>query len=99
MKWWQNAAVYQVYPRSFNDSNNDGIGDLPGVNQKLDYLCDLGIDAIWISPFYPSPLIDGGYDIADPRDVATDLGGLEAIDHLIKNAKAKNIKVIIDLVP
>ncbi|MEY4312327.1 MAG: hypothetical protein RLZZ571_1097 [Actinomycetota bacterium] len=99
MKWWQNAAVYQVYPRSFNDSNLDGIGDLPGVNQKLDYLADLGIDAIWISPFYPSPLIDGGYDISDPRDVASDLGGLKAIDELIASAKSKGIKVIIDLVP
>ncbi|MEN9742127.1 MAG: hypothetical protein RIR66_1083, partial [Actinomycetota bacterium] len=99
MKWWQCAAVYQVYPRSFNDSNHDGIGDLAGIEQKLDYLSDLGIDAIWISPFYPSPLIDGGYDISDPRNVADDLGGLQAIDELIASAKAKNIKIIIDLVP
>ena len=99
MKWWQNAAVYQVYPRSFNDSNIDGIGDLAGISQKLDYLAELGIDAIWISPFYPSPLIDGGYDIADPRDVATDLGGLKAFDELIASAKSKNLEVIIDLVP
>lgn len=99
MTWWQNAAVYQIYPRSFNDSNGDLIGDLPGIESKLEYLAQLGIDAIWISPFYPSPLIDGGYDISDPRDAAVQLGGLSAFDQLVESASIQGIKIIIDLVP
>lgn len=98
-KWWHNGAIYQVYPRTFFDSNNDGMGDLTGVAQKIDYLKDLGIDAIWLSPFYPSPLHDGGYDVANPRDVAVELGGLSAFAQLIDSARAANIKVLIDLVP
>jgi len=68
--WWRQAVVYQVYPRSFADSNGDGIGDLPGLTSRIDYLADLGVDAIWLSPFYPSALADGGYDVADYRAVA-----------------------------
>lgn len=99
MSWWHNAVIYQVYPRTFFDADNDGIGDLYGVTAKLDYLSALGIDAIWLSPFYPSPLNDGGYDISDPRDVAIDLGGMKAFDDLISEAKKRNLRVIIDLVP
>ena len=69
-KWWQEAVIYQIYPRSFFDSNGDGEGDLPGITQKLQYVADLGVDAIWLSPFYTSPNKDGGYDIANPRNVA-----------------------------
>ena len=98
-KWWHNGAIYQVYPRTFFDSNNDGMGDLIGVAQKIDYLKDLGIDAIWLSPFYPSPLHDGGYDVANPRDVASELGGLSSFDQLIDSARTADIKVLIDLVP
>lgn len=72
--WWRDAVVYQVYPRSFADSNGDGIGDLPGLRAHLDHISSLGVDAIWLSPFYPSPLLDGGYDISDPRGVAPALG-------------------------
>ena len=67
--WWRSAVVYQIYPRSFRDSDNDGIGDLRGIESGLEYLADLGVDAIWLSPFYPSPMVDGGYDVADYRDV------------------------------
>lgn len=99
MSWWHNGVIYQVYPRTFFDSNNDGMGDLFGVAQKIDYLAELGIDAIWLSPFYPSPLHDGGYDVANPREVAAELGGLAAFDELINVAKNRGIKVIVDLVP
>ncbi len=75
--WWRTAVVYQVYPRSFADGNGDGIGDLPGLLSRIGYIADLGVDAIWLSPFYPSPLADGGYDIADHRDVDPRLGTLD----------------------
>lgn len=99
MTWWQNATIYQVYPRSFFDSNDDGTGDLDGIAQKIDYLETLGIDAIWLSPFYPSPLHDGGYDVANPRDVAAELGGLPSFDRLVSKAKEHGIRIIVDLVP
>ena len=67
--WWREAVIYQVYPRSFQDSNGDGVGDLPGVRERLPYIRDLGVDAVWLSPFYPSPQADAGYDVADYRDV------------------------------
>jgi alpha-glucosidase len=97
--WWRDAVVYQVYPRSFADSNGDGIGDLPGIVDRLDYLVDLGVDALWISPFYPSPLHDGGYDVADFRDVDERLGTLADIDRLIEQAHARGLRVIMDVVP
>lgn len=99
MSWWRDAVVYQVYPRTFHDSDGDGIGDLQGVIARLDYLRDLGVDAIWLSPFYPSPQRDGGYDIADPRAVDPDLGSLADFDRLVENARARNIRVIVDVVP
>jgi alpha-glucosidase len=97
--WWRQAVVYQVYPRSFADSNGDGIGDLPGLTSRMDYLADLGVDAIWLSPFYPSALADGGYDVADYRDVAPELGTLADFDILVAAAKARGLKVVVDIVP
>ena len=101
--WWQRAVIYQIYPRSFNDSNSDGIGDLQGIINKLDYLNgtphSLGIDAIWISPFYPSPMADFGYDVADYTDVDPMFGDLATFDKLVEEAHKRNINVIIDYVP
>ena len=97
--WWRQAVVYQVYPRSFADSNGDGIGDLPGLTSRMDYLADLGVDAIWLSPFYPSALADGGYDVADYRDVAPELGTLDDFDAMVAAGKARGIKVVVDIVP
>ncbi|SDR88452.1 alpha-glucosidase [Friedmanniella luteola] len=97
--WWRQAVVYQVYPRSFADSNGDGIGDLPGLTSRMDYLADLGVDAVWLSPFYPSALADGGYDVADYRDVAPELGTLADFDALVAAAKARGLKVVVDIVP
>jgi len=97
--WWDNAVIYQVYPRSFKDSNGDGEGDLQGVIQELPYLQDLGIDAIWLSPFYKSPNKDGGYDVSDPRDVDPRFGTLADAEELIQRAHESGIKVIFDIVP
>lgn len=97
--WWKQAVVYQVYPRSFYDANGDGLGDIAGVTAKIDYLAALGVDAIWLSPFYPSPLIDGGYDVADYRDVDPRLGTLEDFDKMAAAAHAAGMKVIVDIVP
>ena len=97
--WWRQACVYQIYPRSFADSSGDGIGDLAGVTSRIGYLAELGVDAIWLSPFYPSALADGGYDVADYRDVAPELGTLADFDALVAAAHAVNIKVIVDIVP
>jgi alpha-glucosidase len=97
--WWATAAFYQIYPRSFADGNGDGTGDLSGVTSRLDYLRDLGIDAMWISPFYRSPMADGGYDVADPCDVDPLFGTLGDFDTLVAEAHARDIKVTIDLVP
>ena len=91
--------VYQIYPRSFADANGDGLGDLPGVTSRLDYLQDLGVDAIWMSPFYPSPLADGGYDVSDYCDVDPRLGTLEDFEVLVQGAHQRGLKVIIDIVP
>lgn len=98
-EWWRDAVVYQVYPRSFADADGDGIGDLPGVRSRLPYLAALGVDAVWLSPFYPSPLADGGYDITDHRDVDPRLGTLADLDALVAEAHAHDIRVIIDIVP
>ncbi|MBF4589103.1 glycoside hydrolase family 13 protein [Curtobacterium sp. VKM Ac-1395] len=97
--WWRQAVVYQVYPRSFADSNGDGLGDVAGITSRVPYLAELGVDAIWLSPFFPSPLADGGYDVADYRDVDPRLGTLEDADALIAAAHAHDIRVIVDVVP
>ena len=82
-KWWHSSVVYQIYPRSFCDSNNDGIGDLKGIISKLDYLKELGIDVIWLSPVYKSPNDDNGYDISDYRDIMDEFGTMEDMDNLL----------------
>lgn len=97
-KWWQNSVIYQVYPRSFQDSNGDGIGDLKGIIQRLDYLENLGIDAIWLSPVYKSPNDDNGYDISDYEDIMDEFGTMDDMDQLINSAKQHNVKIIMDLV-
>ncbi|NUP61131.1 MAG: glycoside hydrolase family 13 protein [Nonomuraea sp.] len=97
--WWRDAVVYQVYPRSFADADGDGTGDLKGVRERLGYLADLGVDAIWLSPFYTSPMADGGYDVADYRDVDPMFGSLADFDALVADAHARGIRVIVDLVP
>lgn len=96
--WWRGAAIYQVYPRSFMDANGDGIGDLPGVTQRLDYVASLGVDAIWLSPFFTSPMKDFGYDVADYCDVDPIFGTLADFDALIARAHALGLKVLIDQV-
>jgi glucan 1,6-alpha-glucosidase len=98
VKWWQTAVVYQVYPRSFQDSDGDGIGDLKGITRRLDYLEKLGITAIWLSPVYKSPNDDNGYDISDYQDIMTEFGTMDDMDELIKQADQRNIKIIMDLV-
>ena len=97
--WWRQAAVYQIYPRSFADSNGDGIGDLPGITSRVPYLVHLGIDAVWLSPFYPSALADGGYDVDDYRDVDPKIGTLEQFDQMVAALHAAGIRVIVDIVP
>ncbi len=97
--WWRTAVFYEVYIRSFADGNGDGVGDLDGIRSRLDYLRDLGVDALWITPFYPSPMADHGYDVADPRDVAPVFGDLAAFDLLVAAAHERGIKVTVDLVP
>ena len=93
------AAIYQIYPRSFKDSTGSGLGDIAGITQLMDYLERLGIEAIWLSPFYPSPLVDGGYDVADYCDVDPRLGSLDDFDDMVAAAHAHGIKVIVDIVP
>jgi alpha-glucosidase len=97
--WWSGAVFYQVYPRSFADSNGDGVGDLDGLTARLDYLVQLGVDAIWLNPVAVSPMADHGYDVADPRDVDPLFGGLAALERLITAAHQRNIKLTMDLVP
>ncbi len=96
--WWRDGIIYQIYPRSFADSNNDGIGDLPGITGKLDYLQDLGIDAIWLSPIYPSPDVDYGYDVADYLAIDPKFGTMKDFEELVKEAKKREIHIILDLV-
>ncbi|XP_060524168.1 maltase 1-like [Cylas formicarius] len=97
--WWQSATFYQVYPRSFKDSDNDGTGDLQGIIQKLDYLVETGVQAVWLSPIYQSPMVDGGYDISDYRAIAPEYGTLEDFKQLVQSAHDKGLKVILDFVP
>ena len=97
-KWWQNAVVYQIYPKSFQDSDGDGYGDIRGMISRLDYLKDLGIDAVWISPMYCSPQDDNGYDISDYQDIHPMFGTLADMEELIREADRRGIKIIMDLV-
>ena len=97
-QWWQNAVFYEIYPRSFADSNGDGIGDLQGIDSKLDYLKDLGVDAIWISPCYPSPQVDFGYDVSDYENIDPMYGTLNDFKHLARDAKKHDVRIIMDFV-
>ncbi|MDN5359530.1 MAG: alpha-glucosidase, partial [Thermotogaceae bacterium] len=97
-QWWKGAVIYQIYPRSFQDSNGDGIGDLPGILNQLDYLQWLGVDAIWLSPIFKSPMKDFGYDISDYRDIDPMFGTLADFKDLLRESHKRNIKVIIDQV-
>ncbi len=96
--WWENCVIYQIYPRSFQDSDGDGVGDLPGIIDRLDYLKELGVDALWLSPIYPSPMADFGYDVADYCDVDPLFGSLAVFDRLLAEAHGRNLKVILDYV-
>ena len=98
LKWWQKAVFYQIYPRSFADGNGDGIGDFKGITEKLDYLKDLGIDAVWLSPHFPSPNWDCGYDISDYCGVAPEYGSMDDFRTFLHEAHTRNLHVILDLV-
>ncbi|MFL6051526.1 MAG: alpha-amylase family glycosyl hydrolase, partial [Actinoallomurus sp.] len=97
--WWRSAVIYQIYIRSFADANGDGIGDIPGIRSRLPYLRDLGVDAVWITPWYPSPMVDAGYDVADYTDIDPLFGTLSDADALIRDAHDHGLRVIIDIVP
>ena len=97
--WWKHAVIYEIYPRSFQDSNGDGVGDINGITSRLDYLKDLGVDAIWITPMYPSPQVDYGYDVADYESIDPQFGTLADFDRLVAEAKKRNIRIIMDYVP
>lgn len=97
--WWRDEVVYQIYPRSFSDSNADGVGDLRGVIERIDHLSTLGVDAVWLSPFYPSPLADGGYDVVDHCDVDPRLGTLDDFDELVTALHGRGLRLIVDIVP
>src|SRR5271157_290741 len=97
-KWWKEAIVYQIYPRSFKDSNGDGIGDLNGITSELDYIQGLGVNVIWLSPHYDSPNADNGYDIRDYRKVMPEFGDMAAFDRLLAGIKARHMRLIVDLV-
>ena len=99
MPWWQTAVIYQIYPRSFQDSNGDGIGDVAGIKRRLPYSAQLGVDAIWLSPIYPSPMADFGYDVADYTEIDPVFGTLADFDSFLAEAHGHGIKIILDLVP
>ena len=98
-RWWERGIIYQIYPRSFMDSNGDGIGDLGGIRSRLDYLQWLGVDAIWISPIYPSPMADFGYDVSNYTDIDPIFGTLADFDALLANVHARGMKLLLDYVP
>ena len=98
-EWWRTAVIYQIYPRSFADGNGDGMGDLKGVTERLESLAELGIDAIWFSPFFKSPQRDAGYDVSDYTDIDPLFGTLADFDRMLSRAKALKIRIIVDLVP
>lgn len=97
-EWWKEAVVYQVYPRSFKDSNGDKVGDIPGIIEKLDYLKDLGVDVIWLSPVYQSPNVDNGYDISDYQSIMTEFGTMEDMEQLIAKMHERGLKLMMDIV-
>ena len=97
-KWWHNKIAYQIYPKSFLDTNGDGIGDIEGIINKLDYLKDLGIDILWISPMYHSPMVDNGYDISDYYAIDPMFGSMDEMKQLIKEAKERKMYILLDLV-
>ena len=97
-KWWHDKVAYQIYPKSFLDTNGDGIGDLRGIISKLDYLKELGVDIIWLSPIYKSPFVDQGYDISDYYAIAEEFGTMEEFDELLAESKKRGISIIMDLV-
>ena len=99
LAWWRTGVIYQIYPRSFQDSDGDGVGDLDGIIQRLGYLADLGVDAIWISPIFPSPMADFGYDVSDYCDIDPLFGDMKTFDRLVVAAHRRNLKVILDYVP
>jgi glycosidase len=99
MTWWQRGLIYQIYPRSFMDSNGDGTGDLPGIISRLDYLEWLGVDAIWISPIFPSPMADFGYDVSDYTSIDPLFGTLDDFDRLLADAHRRGLRVLLDYVP
>src|SRR5947207_2532873 len=97
-KWWKEAVVYQIYPRSFKDSDGDGIGDLKGIISKLDYIKSLGVNAVWLNPIYTSPNDDNGYDVSDYRNIMKDFGTMEDFNALLKGMHERNIKLVMDIV-
>ena len=99
LRWWQRGAIYQIYPRSFQDSDGDGVGDLPGITSRLDHVASLGVEAIWLSPFYRSPMADFGYDVSDYTDVDPLFGTLADFDTMLAEAHARGVRVVVDWVP
>ena len=98
-RWWQKGVIYEVYPRSFQDSDGDGVGDLKGIIERVDYFQWLGVDVVWISPVYPSPMADFGYDVADYVDIDPLFGTLEDFDRLVEALHARGIRLVLDFVP
>lgn len=96
--WWKSSSVYQIYPASFFDSNGDGMGDIPGITSKLDYIAALGVDIVWVSPFFKSPMVDNGYDISDYREVNEGFGSVADVERLIEGCHQRGLKCVLDLV-